>query len=309
MLEFTPMLRAYLFLSIIFTLPACDSIEPVNDDFLVVEGYFDAEKPLPPVTLLQAQPLDASPEPVPVRDALFELILGDQTVTYIPSSSEPGKYEPLNASTLPVAARARIAVDIQWNGQQMHAEDIVPPSIQLDSVSVKIPDTPVAAILVDTLRLDTPQVGARKGYIFPVDVQLWWKTDFQEIGVDSLYWVETRLRPQLDFSSKVLDVFLRTEEVQRERIIQKDGQARRFWKGVYAVPAADSLAPIPDHTVQIQLVRGSEAYGLYASSRNAPERREPVSNIEGAIGIIAGVSLATITYEIKNGEALRRVDN
>lgn len=291
----------FLLLCGLFALPACDSIEPVDDEFLVLEGFVDADKPLPAVTLKRALPLDSDIPLAPVRDASFALTLGDETIVYQPSSLNPDKYEPVGGNRPLVPARARFSVDIAWNGRRFRTEDIVPPPIHLDSVRVTIPDEPVTAILVDTLRLDNPQVGARKGYIFPIDVQIWWQTDFTEIGIDSLYWVETRLIPQLDFSSKVLDVFLRTEEVQRERIVPKDVHSRRFWRGVYAVPAADSTAPLPDHQVQIQLVRGSEAYGLYASSRNAPERREPVSNIDGAIGIIAGVSLDTFVFEIRGG--------
>ena len=285
--------------------PACDSIEPESEDFLVVEGFVKAGEPLPAVRLVQAQSLGAtSSAQNAVRDAAVRFTMGQQVVEYLPSGTNPGKYEPIHSLDAP--ARARFRLDIDWRGKRASTEDIIPPPVRLDSVRVVASQHPVAAILVDTLRLDNPQVGAQKGYIYPVDVQLWWTVDFQETGADSLYWIETRLKPQLDFSSKVLDVFLRTEEVQRENEMGRDAQSRRIWKGVYAVPVTDSLTALPDHTINIQLVRGSKAYGLYAASRNTPERREPISNVDGAIGIVAGVSLDTMNVDVRNGRQVIR---
>ena len=279
---------------------ACDSIEPVDIDFMVVEGFVDAEKPLPALSLSHAQSLESPPEKIAIHDAALNLTIDGRTFPYVPSPLDAGKYVPARNETYEAPPRAHFSIDIHWQGQRITTHDVVPPPVQIDSLQVSIPDKPVVAILVDTLRLDTPQVGARKGFIYPIDVQIWWTTPFAETQSDSLYWIESRLKPQFDFSSKVLDVFLLTEEVQRERSMPIDGLSRRRWKGVYAVPVADSLAPLPDHEVEVQLVRGSEAYGLYASSRNTPERREPVSNLEGAIGIVAGISLDSYRFAIQN---------
>ena len=279
---------------------ACDSIEPIDNDFMVVEGFVDADKPLPALSLSHAQSLESAPAKIAIRDATLNLTINGRTFPYVPSPWDAGKYVPAQDEAFEAPARAHFSIDINWHGQRITTNDAVPPPLQIDSLQVSIPDKPVAAILVDTLRLDTPQVGARKGFIYPIDVQIWWTTPFAETLSDSLYWIESRLKPQFDFSSKVLDVFLLTEEVQRERSMPIDGMSRRQWKGVYAVPVADSLAPLPDHNVEVQLVRGSEAYGLYASSRNSPERREPVSNLEGAIGIVAGISLDSYWFAIQN---------
>ena len=115
------------------------------------------------------------------------------------------------------------------------------------------------------------------------------------------------MRPQIDFSSKVLDVFLLSEEVQLEQNVNRDAAARHSWTGVYAVPVNDSLSILTDHALTVQLLRGTNAYALFAASRNNPERREPISNIEGAIGIVAGISVATTQVAIEHGEVRRLV--
>lgn len=285
----------------------CDSIVPDTEALLVVEGYLDAGKPLPLISLRKAQSLSQSANEAStstIIDAEFRLILDRHTITYRPSVIAPGKYEPVDAILSAVPARSRFRVEIDWQDRHATTEDIIPPPIKIDSVRLSVPDAPVTAILIDTLRLDTPQVGARKGFIYPIEVTVWWTNDFEETGIDSTYWIEARLRPDLAFSSKVLDVFLLSEAVQAERTIPRDTRFRRSWTGVYAVPVADSLATAPPHSVSVQLLRGSQAYARFASSRNVPERREPISNIDGAIGILAGISLDTLTVEVVNGAGI-----
>ena len=294
---------------LVLLLAGCDSVEPQNDALLVVEGYIDADKPLPLITLHQAQSLNEAtlgPHAPAVQDADLRIMINDHTIRYRSSLSHPGKYEPVDASLSTVPARSRFRAEIEWHGQFASSEDIVPPPIRIDSVYLSIPSAPVTAILIDTLRLDTPQVGARKGFIYPIDATIWWTPDFVESGVDSSYWVETRLRPNLAFSSRVLDVFLLSEEVQPERDLSTRATSSRSWTGVYAVPVEDSLATVPDHSVSVQLIRSSEAYALFTASRNVPERREPISNIDGAIGIMAGISLDSLTVHVVNGVAEQR---
>lgn len=300
---------AGLLVLLVLLLAGCDSVEPQNDALLVVEGYMDANRPLPLITLHQAQSLDEATLPLSapvVQDVDLRIMIDNHTIRYRPSLSYPNKYEPVDASLSAVPARSRFRMEIKWHGQFASNEDIVPPPIRIDSVYLSIPTSPVAAILIDTLRLDTPQVGARKGFIYPVDATIWWTPDFVETGIDSAYWVETRLRPNLAFSSRVLDVFLLSEEVQAEQDVPIQATSSRSWTGVYAVPVDDSLASVPDHSVSVQLIRSSEAYARFTASRNVPERREPISNIEGAIGIMAGISLDTLTVHVVDGVAKQR---
>lgn len=286
----------------------CDSIEPSQDNLMVVEGFLNAEAPFPDIRITKAIPLDQGldKEPEAINDASLRIFIDGAPVPYGPSS-EAGVYKPLQSLIDAVPAGATFRAEIEWQSQTATITDIIPPPILIDSVSIKIPDAPVAAILVDTLRLDSPQVGARKGFIYPIDVTITWQTSPLVQNSDSEFWIETRLIPQSDFSSTVLDVFLLTEEVQKEDALESSRTVGddndRTWSGVYAIPVADSLAPLPMHDLRVQLVRGTQAYADFASSKNAPERREPVSNIDGAIGILAGIAVDAREFEVANGVA------
>lgn len=283
----------------------CDSITPETDSFLVVQGFVEAAKPPPPILLKETMSLDQNLASEPeqfVNDASIVLTLNNTRIPYQRVRDTPGQYEPAPGSITMVPPSSDFDVEINWEGKTARTRDRVPTAIALDSIRVRIPDEPVSAILIDTLRLDTPEVGARRGFIYLVEVDLWWTPDDSQ-APDTSFWIETRLRPKIDFSSKVLDVFLLAEEVQPEENIDLDPFSRRSWTGVYAVPTDDSLGTVPDHALTVQLLRGTNAYALFAASRNNPERREPISNIDGAIGVIAGISLATAEIHIEGGQA------
>ena len=115
----------------------CDGVEPDADALLVVEGYLDAGKPLPPITLYQAQPLsqassDAAQPNVP--DADLRVLIGDETIRYRPSTTLPGKYEPIEAVLSSVPARTPFRVEIDWRGRRAVSEDVVPPPIAIARV-------------------------------------------------------------------------------------------------------------------------------------------------------------------------------
>ena len=100
--------------------------------------------------------------------------------------------------------------------------------------------------------------------------------------------------------------FLLTEDVQIEQTLTVENASYLSWSGVYAIQVTDSLSPPPTHNLTVQLIRGTKAYADFAASKNAPERREPVSNIDGAIGILAGIALDSLQFEVKNGLATSR---
>ncbi len=289
----------------------CDSIEPANDNLLVIEGFFNAGDPLPFVTISKASPLEQSTVSTAdyIRDASFRIFIDDQEYIYAPSTSSPGKYAPLENTGEIVPANADLRAEITWQSQIATTQDFIPPTISIDSVSIEIPEKPVAAILVDTLRLDNPEVGARQGYIYAIDVTITWTASLSDLDAansDSSYWVEARLIPQTEFSSTVLDVFLLTEDVQLESKLTAENTETGSWSGIYAIPVEDSLSAPPTHNLTVQLIRGTKAYADFAASKNAPERREPVSNIDGAIGVLAGIALDAIEFEVTNGLATTR---
>ncbi len=303
-------LTCTLFLAIVLlSINGCDSIEPSDTSQMVIEGFLEAGKPLPYISLSHTQTLEQSTSENLdfIRDASFRLYVDDIVFPYGPSSAVEGKYAPLNNTIQAIPAGAKFRAEISWQSQTAITEDIIPPPITIDEVRIDVPEKPVTAILVDTLRFDEPQVGAREGFIYLIDVTINWSIAENIPPTDSTYWIETRLIPQSEFSSTVLDVFLLSEEVLQENATGLKSAAllsnQRTWTGVYAVPVEDSLSSPPAHNLTVQLVRGTRAYADFAASRNTPERREPISNITGAIGILAGIALDSKAFEVKNGLA------
>ena len=290
----------------------CDSIEPADDSLMVIEGFLQTGAPLPDITISRASLLEQSSVQNPdfIRDATLRLFIDDVAYAYGPSDPNNGTYSPLNPAIEAIPAGAKMRAEIVWESQIATTSDLMPSPIAIESVEVDVPESPVTAILVDTLRFDTPQVGARQGFIYPIDVTITWSVDPAFPEPDSTYWVEARLIPQTEFSSTVLDVFLLPEQVLQENnvLLQPTGLSpnQRSWTGVYAVPVADSLSLPPTHSLTVQLVRGTRAYADFAASRNIPERREPISNIDGAIGILAGIALDAKAFEVNNGLAAER---
>lgn len=291
----TRMLARVGLVALVVVLARCDTVEPIEAEQLVVEGFLDAGKPMPPVVLRQTRPL-ADPYPLDaataVTDAHVLLQVGDQPVVYAPVPGRPGRYEPPGDAPV-VPPRARYALTVRWRDQEARAGGLVPPPIGIDSIDVRVPDDPVQAVLIDSIG-----AAARQGFIYPIEVTVWWTTPFEEVGADSAYWVRAQLKPVTSFSSTVVDLFLRTEQIVRERTLRRDERGRHAWTGVYAVPVASAAAPPPEHSLRVLLLRGYEDYARFASSRDAPERREPVSNVDGALGVFAGVALDSLRVRV-----------
>jgi hypothetical protein len=111
--------------------------------------------------------------------------------------------------------------------------------------------------------------------------------------------VRAQLRPDADpFPSEVVDFFLEPAEIRREDQFAKT-EGRLQWKGVYAVPVDSSDAPLPPHNLTTSLVRGDTAFASFAQTRTDPDRREPVSNVDGALGVALGVSVDSLARTIQ----------
>ena len=276
----------------------CDTVAPVGEPRLVVEGFLQAGAELPPIRLRQTRPLDApyaDDATTAVTDADLMVRLDDRAVAYAPAAGDPGMYLPAEDEVL-APPRSRFELLATWQGRAATAAGTIPPPIAIDSISVRVPPEPVAAILRDSLQAEPEQ-----GYLYPVEVEVWWRTVFAEVGADSLYWVRARLAPLIDFSSTVVDLFLRPEQILRERTLRRDATGRRSWTGVYAVPVDGPDEALPPHDLNVVLLRSGEDYARFASSRDAPERREPVSNVEGGLGIVVGIALDSLRVHVEAG--------
>lgn len=294
----------------LLVLARCDTVTPEERALLVVEAFVDAEEPLPTIRLWQTRslgwsyPFDVS---TAVGNADVALVLGASQVSYRPREGQPGLYEP--AASEPVPGRMPLAFEATWQGQRATAQSVVPPPLTLDSLRVTVPDEPIDGIILDSLfidpvqldslQLDSLRTGAERGLVYLVEVTLWWTVDFAEVGPDSAYWIRTQLKPFLPTRPTFDDFFLRPEQILREREATRYVQGRRSWTGVYAVPVETRETPLPPHPLRVSIIRSGQDYARFVSSRDDPERREPASNVAGAVGIFAGLSVDSVRVQVE----------
>lgn len=278
----------------------CDSTLPSDTDpSLVVEGFIDTGRPVPSIRLSRTTslkgPYDALAAAVTKAD--ITVTIGDRTITYAADLQQPGVFRPADEEDAVAEPGERFTIDIDWNGERASAGGIVPPQMRLLSADVTVPDEPVSAVLLDSLLLsDSLAVGAYEGFIFPIEVSLTWEAAADAAG--SEFWVRAQLRPYATFSSTVVDLFLRSESIFREDEASADGKGTRTWTGVYAVGVDAVDDPVPDHALRIAVIRSGRDYARFAASRHAPERREPASNLKGAVGIFTAISVDSIRVQI-----------
>lgn len=278
----------------------CDwSTEPVEEQSLVVETFLETGRSLPPVVLRQTRPLNLSGDSLAdaATGGQVRLALGDRTFSYEEARGEPGRYVAVEEDTVPAGTPWEVRV--RWNGTVARAQGVTPPPINIAEVCVEVPDTPSRAVQVDSVRRDSLDIPADQGYLYPIEVQVRWKSLPEAVIADSSYWVRAQLRPDATpFPSEVVEFFLEPAEIQREdRFFGDRGTPQ--WRGVYAVPVDSSDAPLPPHDLTTALVRGDTAFASFAQTRTDPDRREPLSNVNGALGVALGVAVDTLSRVIE----------
>jgi hypothetical protein len=288
-----PLVLGLIAAGLVLGLGRCDLTEPVDRDELVVEAFVETGRPLPPVRLRRVLPLTAPADTAPARGADVRLTLGDTTVPY--EEAQPGRYEPEGGrGSWTVPSRVPLSLTVRWQGETATARGRTPPPIRIREVCVRVPDEPVAAILVDSLRRDSLDIPAEEGFLYPIEVTTKWTTD-NLTPPDTASWVRAELQPTAQFSSTVVSFFLQPAEVRREQTFDPaTNRTGRRWTGVYAFPVDSARAPLPRHRVATTLVRGDTAFAAFATSRTDPDRREPVSNVQGAVGIATGIALDSL---------------
>jgi len=292
-----------LLLAVLFlVLGRCDLADPVDRQPLVVEAFLATARPLPTITLRQTRPLDApgTSQENAASGATVELTLDGQPVSYEEKDSRVGQYGPTGGPDAVPAGRPW-SLTVRWRGEVARAQGRTPPSIDLAEVCIEVPASPVRAVIVDSLRRDSLDIPAEQSYLYPVDVSLEWAAGSLPPGADTTHWVRPQLSPDTtESSSRVVNFFLEPVDVRREdRFRRRDGQ--RTWRGVYAVPVEDSTAALPAHTLTATLTRGDTAFAAFARSRDDPERREPVSNVDGGLGIATAVAIDSVRRAVASG--------
>ena len=280
----------------------CDwSTEPVEEQSLVVEAFLKTGRTLPPVTLRQTRPLNLPDDSLTdaATGGQVRLDLGDRTFAYEEASGAPGRYVPVEEGDT-VSAGTPWALRVQWNGTVARAQGVTPPPIDIAEVCVEVPDAPSRAVQVDSVRRDSLDIPADQGYLYPIEVQVRWNALPTAVITDSSYWVRAQLRPDATpFPSQVVEFFLEPAEIQREdRFFGDRGTPQ--WRGVYAVPVDSSDAPLPPHDLTTALVRGDTAFASFAQTRTDPDRREPLSNVNGALGVALGVAVDSLSRVIES---------
>ncbi len=274
---------------------ACDSVQPNTSDQLVIEGFFDAGQGLPDLRVRKTVGLDADQDEVRdafVADAVVNVRHNSTLVDYRPTE-DSGRYEPSLDLSVQLKSGDRFTVSVSWNEQSTTGSGRIPPEVRLDSIMLSVPSEPIEAVLVDSLRLDSLGIDAETGYLYAVEATMWWlKTDAEDD-----YWIQAQLRPFTEFSSLVLDFILLPEQVFPEVEGSENGVSRS-WTGLYAIPVADGEAPLPPHQLRLAVVRSDQDYADYVLTRGAPDRREPSSNLDGALGIVAGISVDSLVVSI-----------
>lgn len=264
---------------------------PVEEHTLVVEAFLETSESLPPVRLRQTSPLTA-PDSTddPATGAEVVLTLDGLDVPYEPAPARPGRYVPEHASTtIPADVSWHLSVD--WGRETARARGDTPPPLDIRDVCIDVPDTPSRAVQVDSLRRDSLDIPADQGYLYPVDVTLQW--DPVDQGADTTSWMRAQLQPDAS-PFALVEFFLEPAELRREDRFEHQNGVHQ-WEGVYAVPVKSETASLPTHTLEAALVRGDTAFASFAHSRTDPERREPLSNVEGALGVALAVAVDSVS--------------
>lgn len=293
--------RALRLLAAVFLVSGCDSVAPVDESRMVVEGFLNSGRPLPSIevrrTLSPSEPYDAAR--AAVSDAVIELELDGRSVSYEPDASRRGTYRPAGGDPPRPSAGQPYAFRASWNGAVAEASGVIPPGIRIADVSVSVPDEPVSAVLLDSLSLaDSISTGLYTGYIYPIEVRIAWNDTSATNWEPEASWVRAQLTPIAEFSSPVVDLFLRSDEIFLE-IEQDLTSGRRTWTGVYAVGVADSDDLLPDHRLRVSVVRSGPEYARFAASKDTPERREPRSNLDGAVGVFAAIAVDSVHVQVE----------
>jgi len=287
--------------ALVFTLARCDwTTEPVEQQSFVVEAFLETGQSPPAVLLRRTRPLRASGDSSAdvASGGQVDLSVGGQSVAYEEARRAPGRYVPAGEPGR-IPPRTSWQLRVQWNGTAARAQGVTPPPIGIAEVCAEVPDEPVRAVQVDSVRRDSLDIPADQGYLYPIEVRVQWRPLSASGHPDSTYWVRAQLQPDAaPFPSEVVDFFLEPAEIRREDQFAKT-EGRLQWKGVYAVPVDSSDAPLPPHNLTTSLVRGDTAFASFAQTRTDPDRREPLSNVDGALGVALGVSVDSLSRTIQ----------
>ena len=277
------------------TLMGCDLTDFEDPETTVVEAFVETNKMPPPVYVRNVQGLGET-TPDGRSDAQIHMLLGDSVVAYASDADEAGRYVP-ESTGAPMSAHQPFEIEVQVDGKTARGASETPAAITLDSIAIRAPDEPIEAVRVDSLRRDSLDIPATTDFIYPIDVDVYWTAPTTDTGADT--WVRTALRPaDTPFTPRIVDFFIQPEAVFPESDAEAS-EAVRAWSGIYAIPVEEANETLPTHDLTVLVVRSGAAYAEYIAERDDPDRREPPSNVDGALGIVAGVAVDSIRVTVE----------
>lgn len=280
----------------------CDFTKTADPDTLVVEAFIETNQPPPSITVRQTRPLDRPGDSTAdaATGAEVRLALDEALIPYDERPGQPGLYAPTSTPPGLVSSGASWRLRVRWKGETARAAGTVPPPITLAEVCANVPEEPVRAIRLDSLRRDSLDVPAEESYIYPIEVTMAWQRSDDNPAADTTRWVRPELQPDTSqFSSRLVDRFLQPVEVRREDRFNKTPDGTRRWEGVYAVPVDTSISPLPAHDLQAIVVRGDSTFGDFARTQTDADFREPISNVEGGLGIATAVAIDSLMRTVE----------
>jgi len=283
-------MRFWSLLLMLVLLAGCDPVLVDDGDILVVEMFAQSEREYPQVRVSIPGDLSSrNPDGAPLLDATVAVEIGTrEVIRYVADGERPGTYRPVQSGRMRAGEQFTLRVDRE--GQRARATSVLPPHFQLDSLTLTPSVMPVRAALLDSLQLDSLTI--RQGWVYTVQVEAWWNAAPQPRNT----FLHVRVQaPQ--FSSVLVDLFLPKDRIEPETGLQRES-GNGYWSGLYAVAVNTEADLLPMHQVRLGFVRGGLEYARYMASRDQPLRREPVSNVTGGRGIVAGISLDTLTLSL-----------
>jgi hypothetical protein len=273
----------------------CDLTEFEPPESVVVEAFVEAERPLPPVFVRAVQALGDTTasglETAQVRLTVGNPSQEERSVPYAPVPGKAGRYEPVGGAD-PIGVGTRFRLTVEHADGAARGQSRTPAPIRLDSIVTSVPDEPVEAVRVDSLRRDSLDIPVTTNFIYPIDVEAYWTAPTPDTA-----WVRTALRPENQpFTPRLVDFFIQPEAVFEESTAG-DTDIRR-WQGVYAIPVEKATDPLPSHRLVVWIARGDAEYASFMAERDDPDRREPPSNVDGGLGIITGVAMDSVEVEV-----------
>lgn len=287
---------------LLILLASCDAGLPDHDPRIVVEAWIDSGQELPRIRISKTHSVGTSLNELDEShvdsgsDIQVSLTMAGQVIPFSRIAGTTDRFGATGETNPTPEPGDAFELTVQHALEQAKAHGVMPPLVRLLHASAYPADEPVPVVLVDSLQLGLDSlsldVPATTGFIYPIQVSVSW-VDEQFDG-----WIEARLEPSAPFSSSLIDFFLLPTEVFPEPSASVLEDGLLTWDGVYAVPVATMESPLPDHTLKITLIRGDDAFARFTTSRSSPERRDPLSNVDGGLGFVGGISVDSLRIDV-----------